>query len=143
MLLDFPAPELNGYTMESTIAEKFQAMVKFGVLNSRMKDFYDIWMLSRTFDFRGELLSEAVSKTFETRNMPITTTPSVFDPSFAKEPDKKIQWRSFIRKARLVDAPEAFEDVVAAVKMFLEPPVVSLAEGWKFQGVWDAPGPWR
>ncbi len=58
-LLDFPAPELNGYTMESTIAEKFQAMVKLGVLNSRMKDFYDIWMLSRAFDFTGETLAEA------------------------------------------------------------------------------------
>ncbi|MGB5619621.1 MAG: nucleotidyl transferase AbiEii/AbiGii toxin family protein [Desulfobacterales bacterium] len=45
VLLDFPEPELNGYTMESTIAEKFQAMVKFGLLNSRMKDFYDIWFI--------------------------------------------------------------------------------------------------
>jgi hypothetical protein len=61
-LLDFPPPELNGYTMESTIVEKFQAMVKLGVLNSRMKDFYDIWMLSRTFDFKGETLAEAVEK---------------------------------------------------------------------------------
>jgi len=51
-ILDFPAPELMGYTMESTIAEKFQAMVKLGVLNSRMKDFYDIWFLSRAFDFK-------------------------------------------------------------------------------------------
>jgi hypothetical protein len=68
VLLDFPAPELNGYTMESTIAEKFQAMVKLGVLNSRMKDFYDIWMLARTFDFKGEMLSKAVEKTFEKLN---------------------------------------------------------------------------
>src|SRR3989304_5141552 len=59
VLLDFPVPELNGYTMESTIAEKFQAMVKLGTLNSRMKDFYDIWRLSRTFDFRGETLVES------------------------------------------------------------------------------------
>jgi len=58
--LGFPAPELNGYTMESTIAEKFQAMVKLGVLNSRMKDFYDIWFLSRTFDFKGVILGEAI-----------------------------------------------------------------------------------
>ena len=103
----------------------FQAMVKLGVPNSRMKDFYDIWMLSRTFDFRGELLSKAVSKTFESRKTPITTAPSVFDPLFAKESGKKIQWQGFITKAKLVDAPEAFEDVVAAVKIFLEPPVIS------------------
>jgi len=54
VLLDFPPPELDGYTMESTVAEKFQAMMKLGLLNSRMKDFYDIWFLSRNFDFKWE-----------------------------------------------------------------------------------------
>ena len=142
-LLDFPAPELNGYTMESTIAEKFQAMVKLGVLNSRMKDFYDIWMLSRTFDFRGEMLAEAVEKTFENRNTPITIAPTVFDPSFVKDGDKKVQWQGFIRKAKLANAPEAFEDVVVAVKVFLEPLVASLAEIRPFRSIWNAPGPWR
>ena len=83
-ILDFPAPELKGYTMESTIAEKFQAMVKLGVLNSRMKDFYDIWILSRTFDFKGEILAEALEKTFENRNTPITLNAAIFDPSFGK-----------------------------------------------------------
>jgi len=142
-LLDFPAPELTGYTMESTIAEKFHTMVKLGVLNSRMKDFYDIWMLSRTFDFRGELLAEAVEKTFENRNTPITITPTVFGPSFVKDGDKEVQWQGFIRKAKLADAPDAFEDVVAAVKAFFGPLVASLAEGRTFRGIWKAPGPWR
>jgi hypothetical protein len=100
-LLDFPAPELNGYTMESTIAEKFQTMVKLGVLNSRMKDFYDIWMLAHTFDFMGETLAEAVEKTFENRNTPITTTPTVFDPSFVMDRDKKVQWRGFCLSPRI------------------------------------------
>jgi hypothetical protein len=143
VLLDFPAPELNGCTMESTFAEKFQAMVKLGVLNSRMKDFYDIWMLARMFDFRGEMLSKAVEKTFENRNTPITIAPTAFDPSFVKEADKKVQWQGFIRNARLVDAPEAFEDVVAPVKVFLEPLVASLAERRTFRSIWNAPGPWR
>ena len=142
-LLDFPAPELNGYTMESTVAEKFQAMVKLGVLNSRMKDFYDIWMLSHTFDFRGEILAEAVEKTFENRNTPITIAPMVFDPSFVENGDKKVQWQGFIRKAKLADAPEVFEDVVMAVKMFLQPLVVSLAERKVFRSTWIAPGQWR
>jgi len=53
VLLDFPLPELYGYSMESVIAEKFEAMIKRGILNSRMKDFCDIWMLSRTFNFQG------------------------------------------------------------------------------------------
>ena len=105
-LLDFPAPELNGYTMESTIAEKFHAMVKLGILNSRMKDFYDIWMLSRTFDFRGEILAEAVEETFENRDTPIPIKPTVFNPSFVNDNAKKIQWQGFIRKAKLSDASE-------------------------------------
>lgn len=142
-LLDFPAPELNGYTMESAIAEKFHAMVKLGVLNSRMKDFYDIWMLSRTFDFRGEMLAEAVEKTFENRNTPIIIAPTVFVPSFAKDGGKKVQWQGFIRKAKLAGAPEDFEEVVAAVKTFLEPLVAFLAEKRTFRNIWNAPGPWH
>jgi len=141
-LLDFPAPELNGYTMESTIAEKFQAMVKLGVLNSRLKDFYDIWLLSRTFDFRGKILSEAVEKTFDNRNTQITADPTVFDTSFMEDERKKAQWLGFIKKARLTDAPERFEDVAAAVRVFLEPIATSLAERQPFNRTWAAPGPW-
>ena len=143
VLLDFPTPELNGYTMESTIAEKFQAMVKLGVLNSRMKDFYDIWMLSRMFDFKGETLAEAVEKTFENRKTQIDTNPTVFNTSFAKDDDKTVQWMGFIRKAKLTDAPETFEEVVAAIKRFLEPIAASLAADRPFHRTWNAPGPWR
>ena len=142
-LLDFPPPELNGYTKESTIAEKFQAMVKLGVLNSRMKDFYDIWFLSCMFDFRGETLAEAIEKTFENRNTPITVNPTVFDLSFTKDEDKKVQWLGFIKKAKIIDAPGSFEDVAAAVKVFLEPIVASIVERQTFHGIWTAPGPWR
>jgi hypothetical protein len=141
-LLDFPAPELNGYTMESTIAEKLQAMVKLGVLNSRMKDFYDIWLLSRTFDFKGKILAAAVEKTFENRNTPVTADPTVFGPSFMEDEGKRVQWLGFIKKARLTDAPECFEDVAAAIKVFLEPIVTSVAERQPFDRIWTAPGPW-
>ena len=142
-LLDFPPPELNGYTKESTIAEKFQAMVKLGVLNSRMKDFYDIWFLSRMFDFRGEILAQAIEKTFENRNTPISGNPMVFDLSFTKDEDKKVQWLGFIKKARITDAPGSFENVAAAVKAFLEPIVGSIVDRQTFHGIWTAPGPWR
>jgi len=142
-LLDFPPPELNGYTKESTIAEKFQAMVKLGVLNSRMKDFYDIWFLSRMFDFRGETLAEAIEKTFENRNTPITVNPTVFDLFFTKDKDKKVQWLGFIKKAKLTDAPESFEDVAAAIKVFLEPIAASIVERQTFHAIWTPPGPWR
>jgi hypothetical protein len=62
-----PAPRLKGYTRETVVAEKFEAMVKLGTLNSRMKDFYDIWLLSRRFSFDGPMLARAVAATFANR----------------------------------------------------------------------------
>jgi predicted nucleotidyltransferase component of viral defense system len=63
-ILDLPAPHLRGYSRESTIAEKLEAMVKLGILNSRMKDFFDIWFMSRQFNFDGTTLTDAITKTF-------------------------------------------------------------------------------
>ncbi len=143
VLLSYPPPELNGYSMESTIAEKFQAMVKLGILNSRMKDFYDIWLLSRCFNFSGETLAEAVEKTFEKRRTPITVNPAVFDPMFQKDEGKKVQWLGFIEKARLTNVPGSFEDVAAAVGVFLKPLTASIVQRQTFHNIWVAPGPWR
>jgi len=143
VLLNFPSPELDGYTMESTVAEKFQAMVKLGLLNSRMKDFYDIWFLSRMFDFKGQMLAEAIEKTFEKRKTPITSEPIIFNPSFMKDENKQIQWLGFINKAKLDDAPASFESVAADIRFFLQPVVVSIIDQRTFRLSWAAPGPWR
>jgi hypothetical protein len=142
-LLNFPAPKLKGYTKESTIAEKFQAMVKLGILNSRMKDFYDVWLLSRMFTFTGETLAEAIEKTFKNRGTPIPIAPQVFDPSFLQDADKQIQWRAFIKKAKLKDTAEAFEEVIAMIRVFLEPVINSISDRQKFIRTWSSPGPWR
>lgn len=143
VLLDFPSPELSGYTMESTVAEKFQAMVKLGLLNSRMKDFYDIWFLCRIFDFKGETLVEAIRKTFERRKTPLTSEPTIFNPSFMKDENKQAQWLGFINKAKLADAPAIFENVAAEVKVFLQPAAASIVDRQTFRFFWAAPGPWR
>jgi hypothetical protein len=143
VLLDFPAPALNGYSMESTIAEKFHAMVKRGILNSRMKDFHDVWMLSRTFDFQGAVLAEAIEKTFANRQTTVPAAPAVFDPWFGEERDKIAQWRGFIRKSGLSGAPGSFADAVAAIREFLEPVATALSRQGKFHGIWKASGPWR
>jgi hypothetical protein len=143
VLLDFPEPELNGYTMESTVAEKFQAMVKPGLLNSRMKDFYDIWFLSRTFDFSGETLAEAIEKTFEKRRTPLINEPTVFSLTFMKDHTKQAQWKGFIEKTKLTDSPLSFEDIAAGIKDFLQPIVDSIINNRTFQSFWAAPGPWR
>jgi predicted nucleotidyltransferase component of viral defense system len=139
VLLDFPSPELHGYSMESTIAEKYQAMVKLGLLNSRMKDFYDIWFLSRTFDFSGETLIEAIEK----RKTPLINEPTVFNLTFMKDESKQAQWEGFIEKAKLTDAPSSFENVVEAIKVFLQPIADSIIRKLTFQSSWISPGPWR
>jgi len=92
-LLDLPTPHLCGYSRESTIAEKFEAMVKLGILNSRMKDFFDIWLMSRQFEFDGATLAEAISKTFSTRGTSIQPKPIALTNSFTEDTTKAVQWR--------------------------------------------------
>ena len=83
-MLDSPAPKLLCYSRESSIAEKLEAMVKLGVLNSRMKDFYDIWLLSRQFDFDGANLAEAIRLTFERRDTSVPMALDVFTDPFRR-----------------------------------------------------------
>ena len=75
VLLDFPAPHLRAYVPETVIAEKFQAMVMLGRANSRMKDLYDIWVLSRNFEFKGDKLPRAIAATFARRKTEIPKEP--------------------------------------------------------------------
>ena len=118
-------------------------MVKLGALNSRMKDFYDIWALCQSFNFEGAAISQAVRAAFGNRHTPVSAQPTVFEPSFAKDPGKDLQWRGFVAKSRLDKAPTAFEDAVAVIKAFLRPVAAALAAQKVFRGCWTAPGPWR
>ena len=142
-LLDLPAPHLHGYSRESTIAEKFEAMVKLGILNSRMKDFFDIWLLLRQFDFEGPIISEAISKTFSTRGTNTQSDPIALTNSLAEDAGKDSQWRGFVRKNRLTDVPQNLTEVVKTIAAFLGPIVKSLASGNVFKATWKALGPWR
>ena len=120
-ILDFPAPEFSGYTKESAIAEKFQAMVKLGMLNSRMKDFYDIWLMSRMFDFEGQDLAKAIEKTFKDRATALTASPRVFDREFCKDQNKQTQRKAFLRRTKLTNVPADLCEVIADIKKFLVP----------------------
>ena len=139
-MLDFPAPRLFCYSRESAIAEKFEAMVKLGILNSRMKDFYDIWLLSRQFDFDGASLAEAIRLTFERRETPLTAAIDAFGESFVEA--KQIQWTAFWRRLQHEHVPASFHEVVAAVAVFLAPLASALSQGHPVSGSWAAPGPW-
>jgi hypothetical protein len=108
-----------------------------------MKDFYDIWLLSRMFDFSGETLIEAIEKTFEKRKTPLINEPTVFNLTFMKDDTKQAQWKGFIEKAKLTGAPLSFEDIVASIKDFLQPIVDSITNNRTFQSSWTAPGPWH
>ncbi len=139
-LLGSPAPQLLCYSRESTIAEKFEAMIKLGELNSRMKDFYDIWLLSRQFEFSEKNMAEAIRLTFERRETKIPDIVSAFSEEFVTM--KQIQWTAFHRRLRQPHVPEDFADIVLAVRNFIEPIVVALSSGKATSGRWTASGPW-
>ncbi|MDA8171437.1 MAG: nucleotidyl transferase AbiEii/AbiGii toxin family protein [Nitrospiraceae bacterium] len=140
VILDLPAPRLLCYSRESTIAEKFEAMVKLGELNSRMKDFYDIWLLSRQFDFESEKLAEAIRLTFDRRGTAMPNEAAVFTKDFINA--KQTQWKAFIKKLKQDHVPQSFAYIVAAVSAFLGPLAAALSAGTKATDRWTAPGPW-
>jgi predicted nucleotidyltransferase component of viral defense system len=117
-LLDLPALRLRAYAPETVIAEKFQAMVALGRANSRMKDFYDIWILSKTFDFAPERLARAVAATFARRQTVIPTDrPDALTEDFAEDPLKQRQWAAFV--ADIDHAPRQLALVVGDLALFL------------------------
>jgi len=98
VLLDLPSPRLRAYPRETVIAEKFQAMVALGRANSRMKDFYDVWLLSRSYAFESDGLARAIAATFARRNTPIPTgVPDALTSAFAEDPAKQRAWTSFVQ----------------------------------------------
>ncbi len=142
-LLDFPAPELRSYPKETVVAEKLHAMVAHGVVNSRMKDYYDLWLLSRLFDFEGWLLAKAIRATFGRRDTPVpASTPIALSPQFATDTQKIAQWQAFLSRSRLDIGNEAFEQVVLDLVSFLGPPMRSVAAQTPFLALWPQGGPW-
>lgn len=142
-LLDFPAPRLRAYPRETVVAEKLEAMVQLGISNSRMKDFYDVALLARDFDFDGELLSRAVRATFARRGTPLPLdTPVALSAAFAEDSSKRTQWSGFARKANVSDIG-TLSDALEAVRQFLLEPLQSVARGNAFVRTWRAGGPWR
>ena len=142
-ILDLPAPRIRGYTRESLIAEKFHTMVRRGLLNSRMRDFFDVWILSRQFDFDGEVLAAAIRETFARRDLEIGSLPVALTAEFAADTTKAAQWRGFLRKSRLEGVSGELAEVVVAIAAFLGPVVEVLDAGREFKGRWKAPGPWN
>ena len=120
VLLDMPAPRLRGYARETVVAEKFQAMVDLGMANSRMKDYYDLWIISQSFQIDRLRLATAISATFARRGTAIPDgVPDGLSPAFAEDAVKRQQWESF--KQDLSVDPGPLDGVTSALEAFLMP----------------------
>lgn len=140
VLLDLPAPAILAYTRESVIAEKFEAMVRLGESNSRMKDYYDIWYLSRNFDFRASLLAEAIIATFQRRRTELPHGyPTGLSDEFFTTPNHQVQWRAFVKRIAVERDVGEFVTVVQGIRNFILPCLKDI----KPDVYWPVGGPWQ
>ncbi|OGF46369.1 MAG: hypothetical protein A2452_00810 [Candidatus Firestonebacteria bacterium RIFOXYC2_FULL_39_67] len=144
VVLDFPKPHLKGYPAENTISEKFEAMITLGSLNSRMKDFYDIWLLMRQHDFDGTNLAAAIQNTFTQRKIELPAKKPLFaEEIYDHGSDRQKLWKAFIVKEESKIAPEHLSSVAKEIEDFLILPVKAIAKTKEFNKHWKAPGPWK
>lgn len=120
VLLDLPAPKLLAYSIESAIAEKFEAIVSIGILTSRMKDFYDILFFAQKIKLKSTDLSSAINLTFKNRNTNLDDRKLIYENYFKKDKQKEIQWSAFLNKNKL-NSESSFEIVIDKIKNFIEP----------------------
>jgi len=140
-LLDLPAPSLRMYPPETVVAEKAEAMVYLGSLNSRLKDFYDVWRMSQQFDFNGSVLCEAIRGTFQNRNTEIIGFDDLVADLLGNENFDK-QWTAFLQKSKLA-GPDDFAVVLASISEFLAPVFKSILKSKPINGAWRAGSPWN
>ena len=141
-LLDFPAPQIWAYPKTTVVAEKAQVMIELGLLNSRLKDYFDVSYLARTYPFDGRELREAIEATLRRRG---TVVPQghidALESEFAHDADKQTQWDAFLRRAGLPG--EELSAVVEEVRAFVRPVLVAMAARDAFDKKWPAGGPWK
>lgn len=139
-MLDFPAPHLRAYPIYTVVAEKLEAAVRLGEANTRMKDFFDLWFLSRKFAFEGEILKDAVAKTFARRKMVLPqNTPIALRAEFATL--KTTSWAVFLSRNALasLDMTTAIE----AIRAFAWPVMEAAATGKVFAQTWTPEKSWQ
>ncbi len=125
-ILDLPAARIRACSRETVVAEKLQAIVALGMINSRMKDFYDLWIMANEFSFDEAILSQAIKTTFERRKTEIPlNTPSALTEEFSDDPDKQKQWNAFLHIHKLEDI--RLTTVVETLRDFLIPPMKRVA----------------
>jgi len=137
VLLGMAAPKLRAYARETVVAEKLEAIVKLGMLNSRFKDYFDLHFLAQKFPFEGALLAKSIAGTFARRGTAFPEgLPAGLTPMFATDPAKMRGWQAFWKKAGLKDEPPALASVVQLLVGFLERPLESAVNGKPLPATW-------
>ena len=141
-LTDFDAPTVNTYSVETTIAEKIDAILSLMEFSSRMKDYYDIYYIANKFDFDGKVLTEALKKTFANREHSFTVEQFEQVIGFADDDAMQKKWKAFVRK---IDAKtDDYSTVLNTIKAFLAEPFTAAIEGKDFSKQWVAnSGKWK
>ena len=143
VILENPPPVLLTYPRETVVAEKFEAMVKLGVANSRMKDIHDVRMLARLFAFEGKTLSEAITNTFTRRKTAVpVSAPTVFTPEFFENKAKNQQWLAFVEKNRSYVPAITLQEAVGEIERFVMPLVTLAEDEDPLRWAWKPGGPW-
>lgn len=143
VLLDFAAPNIAMYPPETTIAEKFHTIVVRGMLNSRMKDYYDIWALCQEREFDGTTLSKAIAATFRRRKTVLPDDiPLGLSDEFASDTSRRTQWTAFLRRTPLRMAEKDLSNVTAKIRSFLMPACKAASAGSSCDQHWPKNGPW-
>jgi len=142
VILDgMPQPQLRIYPRYTVVAEKLEAMVKLGILNSRMKDYFDLWVLARHSDFDGAVLAQAIRATFERRGTGIPSgAPLGLTDEFGLDEQKTKQWQAFLRKNTLEPMP--LITVIETLLEILLPVLTALSAGSGFDQQWRAGAGW-
>ena len=136
-ILELNAPEVFAYSLESVIAEKFEAIVANGLLNSRYKDFYDICMLARENKFDGRQLASAIEETFSHRHTALSSEVSAFGEEFYGDSINQMRWEAFLKKKKAM-LPISLKETVLTNSRFLMPLVKKLLSGENVEGIcWD------
>jgi predicted nucleotidyltransferase component of viral defense system len=136
VLLNLESPELNVYSFESVIAEKFEAMISLASLNSRMKDFYDIYMLLNNRDFDGRVLQEAFYETFQRRGTILEKDIEIFTHEFMINSNRNKQWDIFLK--RIGKNNLRFKKVMEGIKKFTWPVYNTILKEDEFLYQWDS-----
>jgi len=139
VMLGMAAPKLRAYSRETVVAEKLEAIVKLGMLNSRFKDYFDLHYLAQKFPFNGALLVKSIAGTFARRGTAFPEgLPAGLTPMFGTDPAKIRGWQAFWRKTGPKAAAPTLEAVIQLLIEFLEPPLDAAAKGKPLTATWKS-----